>query len=57
MSWLPRAGPSDRSFPACEPTTNEVQALAKEARDRGFLWKIQKDGHTGYLYGSIHLGK
>lgn len=34
-----------------------MQALAKEARDRGFLWKIQKDGHTGYLYGSIHLSK
>ncbi|MDH5253497.1 MAG: TraB/GumN family protein [Nitrospira sp.] len=36
---------------------DEIQTLAKAATDHGFLWKIQKQGHTGYLYGSIHLGK
>lgn len=24
---------------------------------KGFLWQVEKDGTTAYLYGSIHLGK
>jgi uncharacterized protein YbaP (TraB family) len=43
--------------PPAEPTTETIQALAKTAKDRGFLWRFEKDGRTGYLYGSIHLGK
>lgn len=31
--------------------------MLKTATDRGFLWKYNKDGHSGYLYGSIHLGR
>ncbi len=40
-----------------EPTRESIQALAKAAKDRGFLWKIEKDGKASHLYGSIHLGK
>lgn len=40
-----------------QPTPEQIQTLAREAKDRGFLWKFEKDGRTGYLYGSIHLGK
>jgi uncharacterized protein YbaP (TraB family) len=43
--------------PPAEPTTETIQALAETAKDRGFLWKFEKSGRTGYLYGSIHLGK
>lgn len=53
---------SQTAAPACPPppaipTTDEIQAMIRTATDRGFLWKYNKDGHTGYLYGSIHLGR
>jgi len=55
---VPRAG----AQPACPPvagtpTPAEVQEAAKHARDRGALWRFEKDGRHGYLYGSIHVGK
>jgi uncharacterized protein len=40
-----------------EPTQDRIQALFRDAKDRGFLWKIEKEGRSGYLYGSMHLGK
>jgi hypothetical protein len=47
---------------ACPPTAQmpsaeQMQASLKAARDRGFLWRISKDGRSSYLYGTIHLGK
>lgn len=38
-------------------TPPQLFALMKEAKDHGFLWKIEKEGRIGHLYGSIHLGK
>lgn len=29
----------------------------RNATDHGFLWRISKDGHTSYLYGTIHVAK
>jgi len=29
----------------------------KNATDRGLLWRIDKDGRTSWLYGTVHLGK
>jgi uncharacterized protein len=29
----------------------------RDARDRGFLWRISKDGHSSYLYGTVHVAK
>jgi len=29
----------------------------KNARDRGFLWRVSKDGRASYLYGTIHVGR
>jgi uncharacterized protein YbaP (TraB family) len=26
-------------------------------RDRGLLWRITRDGHSSYLYGTLHVGK
>jgi hypothetical protein len=34
-----------------------LQAAAANARDRGLLWRVTRDGRTAYLYGSIHVGK
>jgi uncharacterized protein len=39
------------------PTAPQLQAAAVNARDRGLLWRVTRDGRTAYLYGSIHVGK
>ena len=39
------------------PSPPQLQAAAANARDRGLLWRIARDGRTSYLYGSIHVGK
>lgn len=39
------------------PTPQQLQAAAANARDRGMLWRITRDGRSSYLYGSIHVGK
>lgn len=39
------------------PTAEQLQAYRNEARDRGFLWRIEKDGRSSYLYGTVHVGK
>ena len=44
--------------PAAEnPTPEKIQAAMSVARDRGFLWRISKDGRTSFLYGTIHVAK
>ena len=42
---------------AKDPTPDEVPKLMEAARDRGMLWRISKDGRTGYLYGTLHVGR
>jgi len=39
------------------PTAEQVQAARREARDHGFLWRISKQGHSSYLFGTLHVGK
>ncbi|MDB6063507.1 MAG: GumN family protein [Verrucomicrobiaceae bacterium] len=39
------------------PTPEVMQQLAATAQDRGFLWKLSKDGHDSWLYGTMHVGK
>jgi uncharacterized protein len=41
--------------PPAAPTQEVIKELAKNAKDRGLLWKIEKDGRTSYLYGTIHI--
>ena len=44
--------------PTAQPLTPErIQAGMSAGRDRGFLWRITKDGHSSYLYGTIHAAK
>jgi uncharacterized protein YbaP (TraB family) len=40
-----------------ELTQDVIGELAAQARDRGFLWKLSKDGHDSWLYGTLHVGK
>ena len=38
-------------------TPEFFQAAAAKAQDRGFLWRISKDGRSSYLYGTLHVGR
>ncbi len=40
-----------------QPTPEQIQAASTQAKDRGVLWRISKDGRTSYLFGTIHVGK
>jgi uncharacterized protein YbaP (TraB family) len=39
------------------PTTEQATRWAAQAPDRGLLWRISRDGHSSYLFGSLHIGK
>jgi hypothetical protein len=40
------------------PNAQQMQdGHQRHARDRGFLWRISKDGRDSYLYGTIHVGR
>lgn len=48
--------------PACPPqpqapTAAQIQSLSASAPDRGFLYRLRRDGHDSYLYGTLHLGR
>ena len=56
-------GPPAHASTDCPPpppaalTAEQVQAARAAAKDRGFLWRISRDGTSSYLYGTIHLGR
>jgi uncharacterized protein YbaP (TraB family) len=39
------------------PTPEQAAEGMKNAKDRGALWTLTKDGRTSYLYGTIHIGR
>jgi len=39
------------------PTPEQARSAMRNARDRGFLWRIRKDGRSSWLYGTLHVGK
>jgi uncharacterized protein YbaP (TraB family) len=48
--------------PACPPAATapspeELRAIGARAQDRGFLWRIEKNGRSSYLYGTLHIGR
>jgi uncharacterized protein YbaP (TraB family) len=53
----PAPAPADCPPQASMPTAEERAKAAEWARDRGFLWRIHKDGRSSYLYGTIHLAR
>ena len=38
-------------------TQEEMQSAMRSARDRGFLWRITRDGRSSWLYGTVHAAK
>jgi uncharacterized protein len=48
--------------PACPPppaplSSEQLQTGMRDARDRGFLWRVTKDGVTSWLYGTVHASR
>lgn len=43
--------------PARVPTRAEIVQLAQSGKDHGFLWKVSKNGHTSWLYGTMHIAR
>ncbi|VTU17887.1 TraB family protein [Variovorax sp. PBL-E5] len=60
-----QAAPAGESAsPACPPAAvmpdlsrDGLAAAMQRAVDRGILWRIDKDGHSSWLYGTLHLGE
>lgn len=59
LAWTPAQAQSPpRCPPAAQvPTAEQMRRAQAQARDRGFLWRISKDGRASYLYGTIHVGR
>ena len=66
LTWLAALAPghalaADAVPAACPPTAASIDAeqfrsgLRDAVADHGFLWRIERDGHVSYLYGTIHL--
>lgn len=57
-AFAARAQPAASCPPqAMPPTAQQMQAAQAQAKDRGFLWRVSKDGRTHHLFGTIHVGK
>lgn len=58
---LPAVAWSQPAQPACPlpapPSQEAIDAASKQPADRGFLWRIEKDGRASWLYGTMHVGK
>ncbi len=54
---LAQAPATDCPAPPAPPGAEEIRAGMAQARDRGFLWRIQKDGAESYLYGTVHVAR
>lgn len=69
LPWWPAARAADAAsapgspmLSACPPVPQlpsaaQIQAAQRDAPDRGFLWRISKQGRSSYLYGTLHVGK
>ena len=53
------APPEAASCPpqATAPTRELMQRAQQQATDRGFLWRISRDGRDSFLFGTIHAGR
>ena len=43
--------------PAPHITAARLQDMATQRRDRGLLWRVQHEGKTSWLYGTVHVGR
>ena len=61
LAWVlataPARAAADCPPQASPPMAGQLRDGLRDARDRGFLWRIEKDGQTGWLYGTLHVGR
>jgi uncharacterized protein YbaP (TraB family) len=60
LAVLPAFWLADGRAAPCPPALappDAAQQRAAQAQDRGLLWRLQRDGRTSYLYGTLHVGK
>lgn len=43
--------------PAPTPTAAQLAQAQRNATDRGLLWRIEKNGRTSWLYGTLHVAR
>lgn len=43
--------------PPAAPSADLLEQTQRAARDRGFLWRLEKDGRVSWLYGTVHLAR
>jgi uncharacterized protein YbaP (TraB family) len=43
--------------PVATPSADMMRAAIASGGERGPLWRISKDGHASFLYGTLHVGK
>lgn len=44
--------------PEAQPITpDKARAMAGQAQDRGMLWRVEHQGRSAWLYGTIHVGR
>jgi uncharacterized protein len=43
--------------PAPTIDTLRPEQLRSDVRDRGFLWQLDRDGRTSWLYGTVHVSR
>lgn len=43
--------------PPVQPSAAQLQAAQRDARDRGLLWRISKQGRESWLFGTLHVGR
>ncbi|WP_370679998.1 TraB/GumN family protein [Comamonas sp. GB3 AK4-5] len=50
--------PASTCLPEPQPPTEaELVQLHQQARDRGLLWRLEHEGRTSWLYGTIHVNQ
>jgi uncharacterized protein len=55
MLWLATQA---LAAPSCPPAVAGMSVAAPQpAKDHGLLWRISRDGHSSYLFGTVHVGK
>ncbi len=48
--------PADCPPPLQPPSAEQMREAMRQARDHGLLWRIERDGRVGWLFGSLHVG-
>lgn len=51
--------PALAACPPPAPTLQNIQPddLRRDVRDRGLLWRLEKDGRASWLYGTVHVSR